>query len=391
MKQVFKLAPLALAVAAVSFSGFAVAEDDADLTKTVTINKNVDYSGNVSITGTIRVNSLGMAVINDEQDSDDNRVINGQVDNNALMDEDAMHDAKGNLGVNISAGDNNVQGNSAALAAADALFIFGSGDAEIFSDQNADDNTTRNLGVINNADMTGNALRNARGNVGVNIAAGNSNVQKNAFAGAVASGSMGEASVSSKQETENNFTDNQAEITQEVLTTNFRVGGRLNGRYAGGGRGSYETVGGQYTGTSEQDGGTYPEIWIDDGTHGNGDGFVIGHLDFDDENADADGTFSFTESGSITPNQRRGDLRFREAGRQTLAGVMRGSADYVVDRYIRHENNATFDGNALRGARGNIGVNITAGTNNLQNNSLSMSQVNAPGLPSGPQGETPNP
>ncbi len=421
MKQVFKIAPLALAIAALSFTGTVAAEgngghhhrggEGATLKKYVSVKKDVEYKGKVRIDGRIRVNSLGMAVIDDEQDSDDNRVINDQSDNNALIGNNSLRGAKGNVGLNMSAGDNNVQGNSAALAAADASFIFGSADAEVFVDQNADNNFTRSIGSTNNAVMGNNAMRNARGNIGVNITAGSGNVQKNAFAGAVASGSMGEASVQAVQESENNTTRNTAQETHVVLTTEFSVGGTMDGGYVGVGAGRYSGTNGPatysgvngpatYNGTSTQNGGVYPEIWMDDGDHANGDNAVLwGHIDFDDQNGDGQGnlkgTFDFDENGTISASRERGRisssresgrLGFVEAGAQSLSGVLTGSAQHVVSRYIRHANNAVLADNSLRGARGNIGVNVSAGTNNLQNNSLAISRVNAPAATGGGEG-----
>lgn len=394
MKQVFKMAPLAVAVAALSFSGFAIAEGSsyggsgAHLSKHVHVKKDVEYSGNVAIIGRIRVDSLGMAVIDQEQDSDDNLTINDRVDNNASLDGDALKDSKGNIGVNISAGDHNVQSNAAALAAADAGFVFGSADAEIFVDQNADNNVAFNWGTINTADFGDNALQNARGNIGVNIAAGSTNVQANSFAGSVASGSMGEATVSVAQETENNMTHNLPEETFEVITTQFSVGGELSGSYEGTGGGSYSGVNGPatYTGTSTQSNEVYPEVWQGGSGHNTGGSSYWGHIDYDNEGVD-EGMFEFDEEGTISRSRESGRLNFREAGSQTLGGVLTGSAQHVISRYVRHENNAAMGDNALRGAKGNIGVNITAGTNNLQNNSLAMTKVDSTVITAPPGGE----
>lgn len=422
MKQVFKIAPLALAVAALSFTGTAAAEgngghrgdhgEGATLKKYVKVKKDVEYEGEVEIRGVIRVDSLGMAVIDMEQDSDHNGVINDRVDNNALFGGNVLNNAKGNIGVNSAAGGTNVQSNAAALAAADAAFVLGSADAEVFVDQNADGNETMNHGTINTAAVGGNALRNARGNIGLNSAAGNSNVQGNSFAGAVASGSMGEATVSVKQEAEHNVTANIPEETHEVLTTNFSVGGTLTGTYEGDGSGSYRGTNGParysgtnfgtryvgangpatYNGTSEQSNDVYPEIWIG-GDHPQGE-TMIGHLDFDNQGQQV-GKFEFNESGTISgsresgrigasrergtvgPSRESGRLGFSEVGTQELSGTLTGSAQYIVSRYVRHQNNAVLTGNALNGARGNIGVNSAAGTANLQNNSLAISRVNA--------------
>ncbi|BBB27854.1 hypothetical protein [Amphritea japonica] len=436
MKQVFKMAPLAVAVAALSFSGFALAEGNsrggsgAHLSKHVHVKKSVEYSGDVAITGRIRVDSLGMAVVDQEQDSDNNLTINDRVDNSATLDGNALKGAKGNIGVNISAGDHNVQSNAAALAAADAGFVFGSADAEIFMDQNAEDNVAFNWGTINTADFSGNALENARGNIGVNIAAGSSNVQANSFAGSVASGSMGEATVSVAQETENNQVHNLPEETHEIITTQVSMNGAMGGSYNGSGNGGYSGTNSgasysgvnsaarysgsngpaTYSGTSSQSNDVYPEVWINGDGHEQGGGTSYwGHLDFDNDNVspggdnDDPGRFEFTESGTISgsgergvvsahgergrigPSRERGRIGFSEAGTQSLSGTFTGSVEHLVSRYVRHENNAAMGDNALRGAKGNIGVNITAGTSNLQNNSLAMTKVDSTSItvPSG--------
>ena len=459
MNKQFKLAPLAVAVASLCFASVSVANENghrghhggegAKISKNIHVSKYVKYKGEVKVKGTIKIDSLGMAVIDDEQDSDDNLVDSTALDNNATLDGNAMRNAKGNLGVNISAGDNNVQGNSAALAAADASFVFGSSDAEIFVDQNADSNDTMNLGVVNSATFTGNAMRNAKGNIGVNVTAGNSNVQKNAFAAAVASGSMGEATVAVDQETENNITSNLP--LDEIVTTTtsvsisggmrgayrgvgagvyegsesgnlaFREGGRTSGRYSGSGTGSYNGVnGGTYSGQSDQIGDVYPDIWVndenefgDDGqheVHGNNVDGIFGHMDLDTQTEggsdlnDDGGALAFNESGDWS-GRERGSLRFREggstrgsysgsgrgsyngseegelgfveAGRQSLRGSFTGEVVHNQRIYIRPQNDAHLGDNALRNAKGNIGVNITAGTNNLQNNSMAISSLSA--------------
>lgn len=395
MKQLFKLAPLAVAVAAVSFSTWTVANDDgngggkhhhqrdgATLSKQISVKKDVEYSGEVAIDGLIYVDSLGMAVIKQEQNSEGNLNINDRVDNDATMNDNALQGSRGNIGINVSGGDNNMQSNAAALAAADASFVFGSADAEIFVDQNSAGNTTENVGTINDATMSGQALENARGNISANIAAGSSNVQANSFAGSVASGSMGEASVAVSQNAGGNVVANLPEDYVERVTTNFSVGGTLGGGYAGGGSGSYSGTNGPaaYTGTSDQVGDLYLDAWT--GAQHPG-GVPDGHVDLDsnvqgaqDPNGDG-GALLFNDSGTVGSSSESGTLGFVEAGLQSLSGTLSGSAQHLITRYNRHENNANFSGNALQGARGNIGVNIAAGSGNLQNNSLALSRVNA--------------
>lgn len=437
MKQVFKLAPLAAAIASLSIMGAVQAneheEEGAHLSKHVSVTKDVEYSGNVEVDGRVQVNSLGMAVIDQSQKIEDNEVGNDRTDNNAVLIGNSLRNGKGNIGVNMAGGDHNAQSNSAALAATDASFVFGSADAEVFTHQHASGNLAINHGTINNAGFGANALENARGNIGVNVAAGNYNIQGNSFAGSVASGSMGEATVSVAQHSSGNDTLNLPEETYEVIRTRFAVGGTLEGTYQGEGSGDYSGTNGPadytgsngaarftgtntgatlrgstgtstYTGTSDQNGAVYPEVWTG-GRHGDPGVSLWGHLDFD-ENQD-DGTFSFTESGNIsgasvngrlTGTSQRGVVQgssesgtvgasdasgttsFTEVGTQSLSGTLTGYSDTLISRYVRHANNAVMGDDALNNARGNIGVNITAGTGNLQNNSLAMTKVDAMGM-----------
>ncbi|SIQ98365.1 hypothetical protein [Marinobacterium stanieri] len=392
MKQVFKIAPLALAVAAFSMPSLAndhgsdghkgpgKHKEGASLSKKVHVSKHVDYKGEVDIDGRIRVDSLGMAIVDLKQETIKNESLVDRVDNNATIGDEVLGRARGNIGVNISAGDNNVQSNSAALAAADASFAFGSADAEVFVDQTSTENVTYFIGTMNNAGISGSALANARGNIGVNVAAGAVNVQSNAFGGSVASGSMGEATSSVKQSTTNNTTNTLPEEAFEVVTTNFSVDGTLNGSYEGGGLGSYDTVGSSIDGTAVQTSAVYPEMWMDDGEHDNGDtSELVGHLDFDTENPSG-GVFEFDVNGNVIPDSDQGNLQFTEAGLQSLGGTLSGSVDHLISKeYTRHENNASMSGGVLNSARGNIGVNVTAGANNLQNNSLALSRLNVAG------------
>ncbi len=389
MKQVFKIAPLALAVAA--FSTTAIAnesnndgrkhhkpQEGAKISKQVSVKKDVHYKGGALILGLIKVDSLGMAVIDQEQEVEDNYSNHDRTDNSATISNSALRGASGNIATNVSAGSDNAQSNAAALAAADERFAFGSADAEVFVDQESDNNVSVFTGTLNTASMSNNALRGASGNIGVNVAAGAANVQANSFAGAVASGSMGEATVSVSQNSKDNSTTFTPE--DEVVTLWGSTFERINlqGGYVGGGRGSYDTVGSTLDGTAVQTSAVYPEIWIDDGSHDNNDpAELVGHLDFDDENPTG-GVFEFDVDGDITPNARRGGLRFTEAGYQWLSGTSVGVSMQQIHMYQRHQNNASMGDNVLRGASGNIGVNITAGAGNLQNNSLALSRVNAP-------------
>lgn len=123
------------------------------------------------------------AVIVDGQTSEYNTATNNTVVNDASVT-DSLGGASGNIGVNVAAGDNNQQANAAAIAVADADFVFAQ--AGIGVNQRNQGNSVTNIGVPNDASLT-NSANSTSGSLGINIAAGNSNQQKNDMAIASAS------------------------------------------------------------------------------------------------------------------------------------------------------------------------------------------------------------
>lgn len=140
------------------------------------------------------------ASVNDEQIGLFNFVYNEGVLNSASVNNRVLQYANGNIGLNVAAGSNNQQANAAALA--DAQFSFGGAAASIDAAQVSGVNGTVNVpawywdghywywyqSTTNTASMNDRALQNVSGNVGVNIAAGDGNQQKNDLAIANASG-----------------------------------------------------------------------------------------------------------------------------------------------------------------------------------------------------------
>jgi hypothetical protein len=101
----------------------------------------------------------------------------------ATITDYAFHNASGNLGINQAAGDNNEQLNQTSIAEVqNAAYATASSSL----DQEASNNTvTNNPAAANTAQLSGNALVNASGNVGVNQAVGNQNMQANSLSLAV--------------------------------------------------------------------------------------------------------------------------------------------------------------------------------------------------------------
>lgn len=413
MKSQFKNTPLALAVAALFVSPMVFADDNTDggshyvdvkidaaaeLNADVNVNadvstvhtsrdvhnaRDVTIEGGASVVGTINIDSSSLATVDDQQINYQNEVHNNAVTNDASVNGNSLNAAKGNIGVNVTAGDNNQQANAAALASSDASFVFGSADAEITAVQHAEHNSTSNLGNTNTAGLGGNALANASGNIGVNISAGNSNQQKNDLAASVAVARLAQASVNVHQQNDHNSTSNDPIHREEVQYHDVRLALNATGGYSGGGSGSYS--GGTTAGSSYQANNIYPDMWTGN-THPSGT--QTGHFDLDGEAQGAVknplrgndslgqpiGGLSFDNTGTYSG----GTLGFRESGDTSLSGAVTGSLPVVVAVNLNTTNTANLGGNALMNASGNIGVNIASGTNNQQYNGLAIAATQAP-------------
>lgn len=354
------------------------------------INKSsIKIKGSVNVTGEIKVKSSISALIDNKQMNESNHVINYLHTNEAGTDATAavLQGAKGNIGLNMAAGDNNLQDNAAALAASDTDFVFDAADATVVVNQDSVRNEVCNHGTTNTAGLGGNSLRSAVGSIGVNIAAGNSNLQKNNLSATAASAGIGTAAVTVMQQTGHNFTANKGHYDKLRDTIRVRLSGTLSQEEAD----NKANITGGYSGTSDQYGDVYPDIWEyttgvpTNQQHGTADPQTH-HLDLDnvvqaqlpdDGNPATDETLT---SADIDPRGDGGALLFNDKGSLdgvalsdlALGGTLSGrivDVTYVAAPTI---NTASLSGNVLMEASGNIGVNVAAGTNNLQSNSLAM-------------------
>lgn len=383
----FTIAPIATVVM-LGLSGTAFAHNHGndgdndktgiDIYKKVNITNNIDYEGKARISGSIGINKLGMALINNAQGTTQNNVVNFRNDNNARISDNSGNHLTGNSGVNVAAGDNNVQSNNAAITvlgkvkgkteedpSTEPSFSKSSNqndygvhhggkgasvDAEIASMQVSAGNNVINDGNHNNSKISDNALNHSAGNLGVNVTSGSGNVQANNFA--VSYGKEAHLAVSTvdnQQATGGNNTTNttlMAEDVEKVVKVTMKG-----------------NVSGDYKGTSKQSNDVYPEIWYGGSVntpHPDGDQYA-GHIDFDDKNPNKPGRFEFKDKGTV------------DLGEVSLSGKV-VTYNTVVGR--TNVNNAIMSGNTLNHAAGNVGVNVSAGTNNLQSNSLALSSAN---------------
>lgn len=401
MKLQLNKTPIALALAALFISPLAFADrsndgpnggnnnhDGVSIKKDISLDQDIAIKGLVLVGGIARVDASSTAIVDDKQINGDNEVLNNEVTNAAAVNGNALNNASGNIGVNVTAGDNNQQANAAAFSAADASFVFGSSDAEVFATQAVSGNNTTYQGNTNAAALGGNALANASGNIGVNISAGNNNQQKNDLAASVAVARIATATVQANQLNGGNTTNNTPIHKEEVQNVAVNLALNAGGYYFGGGVGDYRgSASGTTSGTSDQIGNVYPDIWAnspnDNPTHAHptNDGF-ISHMDLDTQTQggsdlnDDGGALAFNNDGTYSGSEG-GHLSFIESGIQSLAGTVTGNIPVVVAVNLATTNTSVLGDNALQNASGNIGVNIASGTNNQQFNGLAISATQA--------------
>lgn len=331
------------------------------------IYKDITIEGGVEVDGLVEADAVTKALVDNKQLSNDNEVANIHHDNDSAVGS-IMEDASGNLGLNVTTGDNNIQDNAAAIAAADAEFVFDGAlaIADVVVNQDATYNDTLNMGSTNSSSLGNNALSGASGNIGVNISAGNSNLQKNNLSAAVAPGVDAEATVSVMQQATGNLTLNHADHEVQMQVVDISLSGSLEG--GGSLSGSYN--GAQYV---DQMGDVYPDIWPVDSDGGflhMTDQPATGHLDLD---TDTQGGVDLNgDGGALAFTGAEGGVIDGELTDVEMAGTFTGQVVFFEEVWIRTSNTAMVGDGALNGASGNIGVNVASGTNNVQNNSLSM-------------------
>ena len=165
----------------------------------------------------------------DSQRSTGNTITNQGTINEAEMSSSATG-ASGNVGVNVAAGNGNQQDNAAAIANAssesslDNSFVFGTAEATADVRQFSNNNRVDNWSTQNSAVMTGSA-DGAEGNVGINIAGGDLNQQKNTMAIANTGAPLGNATATATADqngpglTVNNGADRTYRVDTLTITT----------------------------------------------------------------------------------------------------------------------------------------------------------------------------
>lgn len=380
MKSTFKKSAIAMAVATLAASGVAVAQGvtsttnnlvDVQMVKNLSLSKDITINGGITLRGTLRPDSSAVAVIDDKQFNSNNGggpESNGMTQNPSLTNEsssadDMLSGARGNIAVNMNAGDNNMQDNASALSSADdSRFVFGLVDAEVFVHQDANNNSTYNYDVTNTATIGQRAFQNAAGNIGVNFASGNSNLQKNNFSSAVANAGVAEATVNTQQHSTANMTSNSGIY---VPATNGN-GGVVTGEFKTQSVSFIAPESAPLTGFGQGNmSGTYGDDVIANEENGS---FLLNGT------PSPQNLYSASHTGGIGANENSayelaatftGDVPYFEIT-ECGACVGIGSTSFAT-------NTVTLNNQAFMGASGNIGANMASGAGNLQSNSLAMS------------------
>ncbi len=346
--------------------------------KSLRLKSDIEITGRPTVSGDIAIDSAAISIIDNRQSSSDNLGLNENLENDASIGEDVASSASGNLGFNVAAGDNNVQDNAAALASTDAAFAFGMADSEIFVNQSGSGNVVMNEGVTNNAGISGNAFANASGNIAVNVTSGNNNLQKNALSASVATTNFATASVSSNQHSAGNEVSNSGTAQRFVDRIDISLGGSVSGSTASEGSGQYAGRGNAY-----QSSNFYADSWTGSSHPA---GSSTGHVDFDTDSQGAvDNPYRQGVGGLGFDTDERGRLSYEEMGTADLEAALTGTVVSTTWLIKDATNTASLSGSAFANASGNIGVNVSSGTGNMQANSLAM----AVGRPAASGGGTP--
>lgn len=339
---------------------------DVNLEKDLRLGTDINFSGDPNISGDIDLDSAAIAVIDNRQSISNNATSNSLVTNSASIGDSVGAGASGNLGFNVVSGDNNAQDNAASLSAADASFSFGMADAEVFVNQAGFGNATMNSGVTNAAGLGGNAFGGASGNIGVNIASGNNNEQKNALAASVATTAVAQSSISSNQVSTGNTVSNAGFVQSYTDTVQVGMRGGVSGLTLAYGAGTYRGTGNAY-----QMANYYLDTWSGELPHPGGSS--TGHIDLDDEIQNATMNPNRPGVGGLGFDTREsGTSQFVELGVADLYASLSGTVSTTRWVNVNATNTSALSGSAFSGASGNIGVNVAAGTGNLQANSLAL-------------------
>lgn len=379
----FKKLPLAVAVAAALGVGAAYAGEgdqhrrpsDIVIDKTVNVDYNLSYYGQIYTLGLVLVDSSASAFSEVNQKTHDNTLTKlvidpktGAVlstpgslndDNNATLSGNVLSDATGNAGVNVAAGSNNVQQNSVAIAQGESL----------------NSHHTINIDLSQSRDRVDN--NSGTWNYGESLHAGASESASQSASAAASSSSAAHLDVD---------LDVAKEIAVKTPGGDYSVssvvGGAALGTFnadIGGDLGPGENLNGVSAEGGFVAGGL---LGIEDGTIDYG---VAGQ---DSQSATAsvshstsshiEGGYDYSEQGQwkhVDEDHYAFNVSFDIDllfGGAAEAETFSNQSSYKNENPSSGTNDAWVGNNVGSGYSGNIGVNVVAGNNNAQANQLAL-------------------
>lgn len=252
------------------------------------------------------------------QREEGNTLINSNGSNSAVLEDQVLQNGAGNIGANVAAGVGNQQSNSmAALNEVNVQNPNGiSGNGALIGQDSHDDSYT-SFSQTNVASLQDQVVEDATGNIGVNVAAGGGNQQANALALANNADAM---------------VFGIAGVAQEQHATDYTVGNSTNNAFL--------------------------NLNVLENATGNiGANVAAG-------NGNMQGNAAVVE----TLNNTQLALNIGVAFGQSEAGDILGGTTGT-------SNTASLTDEVLDHASGNIGVNLAAGTANMQSNALTLVQL----------------
>ena len=254
--------------------------------------------------------------------------------NSATINRHVLQNAKGNIGVNIAGGNGNMQVNNTDVALADGALTKKTSASSLVENTQWGNIFSLSLSkdVTNSASASNHVLQNATGNIGLNVAAGADNMQANNAALSHALGVL---------------PSGQASATIESA--------QVSGPFA-------LALAGDNNDTAS----------LSNHVLQNASGNIGANIAAGDANMQGNNLAVSFNQGGLDAYAGAGSLQL--AG---LVGTMTMNAD----------NDATLSNHVLQNASGNIGANVAAGEQNMQENGLSVATAYAV-YPSSPTATT---
>jgi hypothetical protein len=385
----FKRLPLAVAVAMAMGASFSHADgesrgnrSDIDIDKTVDVDYNLSYYGQIYTLGLVLVDSSAAAFSEVNQKTHDNTLSKLEIDpetgavlstpgslnddNNATLGGNVLSDATGNAGVNVAAGSNNVQQNSVAIAEGDSLnsrqnidIDFSTTDDQVNNDSgswNLDTHTAASASASHSKTETDTLTSSSEAHLDVDLNVDDAITVTTPEGGYSVSSVVGGAAVG----------EFDADIGGDVMSS---MGGEQDDLNALSAEGDFVAGGllGIEDGTIDYGvAGRDTQSWS-----GSESSSKRKHAESSADYSE-DGTWNYVDeqhyafSASFDIN-----LLF---GGAAEAETFSNQSSYNNENPSSGTNDASLDGSVGSGFSGNIGVNVVAGNNNAQANQLALAE-----------------